>query len=813
MAEIIINEISQNYLYNVGDTSFATVALPITASWGPGLFAKLPEDITEDDLDALQWNHFTANQAGLDAFVTTYRSPTSVYRIAKDNSYQMAISLISAGYDVLVCRVGTGNKAKYDGDGLKVEAKYPGTFGNQIGVDVKLVNPATYNVIVYVIDVNGGKTAVENATITTELTSVSDSVIYIDEFESNYIIIETLEAVTDTKRLAGGTDYQYTDTTFDTLWAWYQKRYGEAYSDVEVEYASAKYPYANTQISSNPDKYRVDELSLASKYPGAFGNATNATLFQDRKFADDATLVYKYTVDEAVKLDKIDVTYYGSIAVEAYTTTLATTAFEGTGFYHTLTISHNSITDVEVSFVTNAEWATETIKYWENIDIPHTILSVTIEDGVVADEPVSTLPLTVSDDPTYILEVGNTDVSASEIIETLQFKINTIDDVDSKYISLEAINEEASEAADIPGSVTLSGVNPNSPTYANSEYALKLLSDHTADSVAAYKQAIYSLAFTAYDSLYDKLTYRFEAVITPGWDDQDISEIGGEFTKTPIISALHCKLMDVGFYSRCGTAFLDIPKALPRRFVWDDSTANPGYAQKLSKRTVIDDDGLYTTHSTLVVPWGQYTYAGTSKPATASPAFQALLIIRAMILNQSIQYWWCLPTNRSHNLKLGKFDYTIPAKLLKQWQQSTGVGVNCITSLPDLGNTLWGNSTLFDVPPATYQALADLSTRNLFNAVEDIVYRCGVSITFQYNNGQAYDKFYAGVTPLLDTMKNVGALKDYRVRMSQDIDSLGQVRARSVIGAVYLKLEGVVNDIKVDLVALPPQTDLNQFGE
>ena len=38
MAQITINEISQGYSYNIGTSSYATVALPITSSWGPGYF-------------------------------------------------------------------------------------------------------------------------------------------------------------------------------------------------------------------------------------------------------------------------------------------------------------------------------------------------------------------------------------------------------------------------------------------------------------------------------------------------------------------------------------------------------------------------------------------------------------------------------------------------------------------------------------------------------------------------------------------------------------------------------------------------------
>ena len=182
-----------------------------------------------------------------------------------------------------------------------------------------------------------------------------------------------------------------------------------------------------------------------------------------------------------------------------------------------------------------------------------------------------------------------------------------------------------------------------------------------------------------------------------------------------------------------------------------------------------------------------------------------------MTLNQTVQYEWALPTTRKHSLNLGKFDYTVPNKLLQSWQKSDGVGINVITNIPDIGNTVWGNSTLYEVPPATYQALANLSTRYLVNAVEDVVYRCGISITFQYNNEQAYNKFYAGVTPILDTMKNAGAIDDYYVRMAADINSLDQINANSVIGKIYLVVNGVINDIMVDLVACPPGTDLNQY--
>jgi hypothetical protein len=266
---------------------------------------------------------------------------------------------------------------------------------------------------------------------------------------------------------------------------------------------------------------------------------------------------------------------------------------------------------------------------------------------------------------------------------------------------------------------------------------------------------------------------------------------------------------------------IDIPKSCPRKYVWDTTQNNgvyQGYAQLLSNDRLgtayLDADSqLYATHAALFAPWGKYQYVGMGKQYTAPPSFLALLIQRAMILNQPIQYEWALPTNRTQNLKIGEMDYKTPKHILDTWQGESGVLVNAITEIPGMGTTVWGNATLFDIPPATYNALENLSTRYLVDAVKDIVYKCGLSITFQYNNNQAYSAFYAGVTPTLDTMKNVGAIEDYYVHMAADINGLDQVNANSVIGKVYLVINGAISKITVDLIALPPGTDLNQFAE
>ena len=610
MANITINEISSNYTYNIGTSTFATVALPITASWGPGFYDSNAAGISDDlMLEETTWQHFPATQSGLESFVSTYRGPAANYRLAEDYSYQMALTLITSGYDVLVCRLSPGTHAENtfnfkSGAKFTVKAKYPGTFGNSLLVTVAPVPnyKGVWNLVTYVIDASGVKVAVENKIFVFDIALSTDSILHISELSSDFCTFSVAGKVTET------------DTLEDTQ--------------------------------------------------------TNG-----------------------------------------------------------------------------------------------------------------------------ILLTGGTDKSAdAEVSEMMTDAINL---AKSRY--------GTDKGTDYIAALTALSKNPSL--------------DESKASNIRYMEWLYTKAIKVYDLLKDKLAYNPQRIISPGWDDQNIKGITGQDVpsgRLSEISPIHIKLMDVAYYSRCATSLLDIPRSLPRSGVYDTSNDTPGYAQMLARyipeNSTNDVNGsLYSTHSALFAPWGHYTYTGTSKQNIASPAFITLMVQRAMILNQTLQYEWALPTNRKHSLKLGKLDYNVPKKILDQWQSLEGVGVNVITTVPDLGTNLWGNSTLYEVPPATYQALANLSTRYLMNAVENVVYKCGINITFHYNNEQAYNMFYAGVTPLLDTMKNVGAIEGYYVKMAADIDKLDQVNANTVVGKIYLQVNGVINDIIVDLVALPPNVDLDQF--
>lgn len=602
--------------------------MPITSCWGPGLFDPATNGMDMGEaLETLQWEKFGATQEGLEAFVSTYRGPSSNYRSTNDYSYQLAMTLLTAGYDILTCRVCPGTKSEYElkfynddinstaseiqpDAKLSIKAKYAGTFGNNIRVscakknsrflvDGQVKSVDYWNLLVYVLDSAGVKTAVENLSFVFDREHTTDTLYHISEVTSNFI------------------DLIYTDVNLT-------------------------------------DDLKCCQAGLCALVDGS------------DDFASDTA---EKALSDAVKYATSRYTKFG------------------------VTNSANFLGELK--------------------------------------------------------KVNTTNVNKASAIRYNQFKM---------YGALEAM-----------------------------------------------------------EVLTDKLSYNFNRIMFAGWDDQDYTEFTDTVPETFDLSPAHLRLLDIAYRSRCGCAYIDIPKSLPRSLVWDDTEASGqvvGYAQRLSRYQPDNYDAdlnanLYSSHGALFAPWARYTYVGTTKQVEAAPSFLALMIERSMILNQSAQYEWALPSSRKHNIKVGKLDYKVPKHLLDNWQSTEGVSLNVITEIPDMGTILWGNSTLYEVPVATYQALANLSTRKLMNAVKDRVFKVGLGITFTYNNAEALASFVVGVSPLLDVMKTQGAIEDYKIVMSKDIKAEGRVNYNAIVGKIYLTVNGVINDISIDLVALPSDTDLS----
>jgi hypothetical protein len=636
MAKITINEISDNYTYNIGVNSFATVALPITSSWGPAVLdpatkynveitAQNGEEYFKKSVADNKWYRFPATPQGLDAFIATFRGPSSTYKINKDYSYQEAVTLLTSGYDILVCRVASGvgasgkmvvHAATADPATTErsfgVKASCVGTFGNNIKVKlsskkytVSLGGVATdkyyWNVVVFVAGVSGGMSAVENLNFVLSDPTDHELPDYIDvlaDVKSNFVTI------------ANNVSTPVLDTDAQTM-------YGTNF----------------------------DAVTLA-------GGADEMT--SDATPANDRTKAQLY-------------------ATLRYTSSGATT----------------------------------------------------------------------STYPTVLASLPTTDATKLKSVLAMEFN--------------------------------------------------------------------YTAAYYAYAQLQDKLQYNPNRIVSPGWDDQNFFNVSDSAPAQWVVSPLHKAIMDAAYYGRCGAGLLDIPLSCVQTVVKDYAIA---VSRTPAPNPLENNAPLYNTNFALFAPWGRYKLVGVSKMVHVSASLLALLISRAQILNQPIQYEWVLPTNKKHNLNIGELDYEVSTATLNEWQDiDEGVSINVIANIPGLGINVWGNSTLFEVPPATYQALANLSTRYLMNAIENVAYIVSLGITFTYSNSEALSSYVVGCSPILDTMKNVGAIEDYKIRANVDIDGNDHVNANTIIGKILVAVDGVVNDVVTDLYALPPNADLNQFGD
>lgn len=729
MAKIVVNEYSQSYTYNTGTGSYCEVALPIASCWGPcnAFSASLDYDVnTAVDM----WNHFDGTAAGLQEFVRTYGGPIANYRTYNDYSYYKALSLLSAGYDVLVQRISFGSNASLSNSTTVISAKYPGSFGNRISVQIK--SESTYFYIIVYVD----KGAVENIRFARDESVATEDIPVYTDIESNYITMSggsDFTVMNSSQQLTGGQDCAFGSQSTGDLESLYgvpEEDAAEKLTPSAVFQIPGQFP---TGAQGQPNPNVIGEL-MTAVHTDAGGQKS------DFIGTGDVPAAAQYAYASQVK--KFVNANINSYVVGGWAMKQLSTASPNLLVSNPAAKTAKGIGKVTISLSTSTSGT--------NVDVDVNFDDMTVKSnagGIFA--PVGS----IKDD-------------------------NSIEFL-TAFITSQNIQGYAGNTGFIAlaSKANISGLN-------------KLF----------FNQFMSRFACVAYRQLADKLAHSPNRMIYP-WDDLRMSELSDNVSLIPTeLSPTSVVMANIAANTRCATAYLDVPKDMK---VSDTKSYAEAFSASLG-----GSSSLLATNSAMFCPWGKYNYVTMSSSAEASPSFLTLLIQRSMIQNQSLQYEWMLPSSRTNTVKVSDMQYAPTTAYLNLWQAGSGASVNAIAKIPGLGTTLYGNSTLYDLPIATYQALSNLSTRLLFNAIKNRIFECGMAITFTYNNNDAYSAFYAGVTPLLDSMKNAGAIDGYRVQMSQDIDSFGTVNANSVVGKITLQVNGVINDITIDLVAIPSSQPL-----
>lgn len=342
-------------------------------------------------------------------------------------------------------------------------------------------------------------------------------------------------------------------------------------------------------------------------------------------------------------------------------------------------------------------------------------------------------------------------------------------------------------------------------------------SDQTALVRLYNQQLLYHSFYKCMTELTDPLNYDWDALFCGIADDQYVPKsyltAHPDFAMEYKVTKIMTKMVEVAAASKCGAALIGTPFGMPRGIQTSSGTSIVRTGALKFKDDLSAALGtVYSTFGEVVGPWCRTTLALSGANAWICPELAHLLLIINSAGVGGINKWWMVPAGMLGSGIVHSPEYKIKKAYLDLIQDhDEGVCLNPLMAVPGKGFTCFGNSTLWNKPLGTYNALQNLSTRFLTNRVKQRIWDTALQILFKYNNEDAYSHFYAGLSPLLDEMRSVGALTGneynpwgYRIIMNPDIINLDRINANTVIGKVELAVTGVIDTVDVDLFLLPP---------
>lgn len=425
----------------------------------------------------------------------------------------------------------------------------------------------------------------------------------------------------------------------------------------------------------------------------------------------------------------------------------------------------------------------------------------------------------------YLESIKIETANASQIIVGAEFIDSLIGGYD--YNNNPPLDTSSTKEAEIKAMIQARlGTNYSSVSFYN--YIVDMIGDPSASTPVPAKvsadevvqiwnqQRVINNAWSMFSELTDPICYDWDCVFLATRDDQYIpkswiaEQVASNSTYVPTyaVTQLQLDLAKIAAQSKCGCAFNGEPFNMPRGSADTVATGAVAYKDQLSAKLT----DVYSTYAELVGPWCKTTLPINGTDSWICPEMaHLLLIINAQGIG-GINKWWMVPAGMTSTGVVHTPEYKIKKAYLDMIQNhDEGVCLNPLMEVPGKGFTCFGNSTLWNKPLGTYNALQNLSTRLLCNRVKQRIWDVALQILFKYNNENAYSHFYAGLSPLLDEMRSVGALTGneynplgYQIIMNPDIINLDKINANTVIGKVYLAVTGVIDTVDVDLFLLPP---------
>lgn len=782
MPRINITENSDTYSYQTRPDAFGVIATPICAIWGPTY------DATDEDNNP-DWQYFQAGFKGTTEFVRTFRGPNKTLG-AREKSYDYVLKLLAAGYDVLVKRCdGFGRRSSYtlydtreSSTSAVAEALYPSAPPAVSGYSFSGASVTVTGKPELGGSINGLYMSFERTSPIPadwkKATRVTGNILIYYQDNSQGDNRTLLEKVPVVFTQPAPTFKDKTDASVDS-----GKITEVTFSPVTVPISTSAYitqavfkavsvmpaPTADSlhAIFSGGAEASGLNIKFKAKYPGSYGNQLKVRIKSD--------------VDEnGNPIAQIEV-------------------FDRNGFYtnNDKIMSTDSLLE-QIPVALSEQGATDNRPYITEAISEYLGYIVTTGSVSRIIAPGSTKVFSMyggTDSPT----VGNTDTSEGYI--------------PASEIELENILNLAKARFYTGTSAYLSYIQNVHSSLTQSE-KIQLWS---------FQKCMLNV-MGMIPELTDPFVYDWDAVFCGIQDDQYIPKSyidkrAENHEETDVdfeVTRIHYLLFEVASQSKCGAAIVGTPFGM-KRGTWVPSSKCGTGAVEFKNSLSLTLGPTLSTYGEVVGPWCRSTLPLNGKNTWVCPELAHLLLIISKKTDDGVRYWWLPPAGMNGSGIVYAPEYKIKKHYLDIIQNhEEGVCLNPLMNVPGKGFTCFGNSTLWDKPLGTYNALQNLSTRFLCNRVKQGIWNAALEILFRYNNNEAYTHFYALLSPLLDTMRSVGALNStpknplgYRIVMNPDIINLDHINANTVIGRVELAVQGVIDTVNVDLFLLPP----NYFEE
>lgn len=877
MPRINIYEHSETYSFQTKNNSYATVAFPIAAIWGP-TFVEGDEDANPD------WVHFSAGFRGTTDFVSTFRGANK-YLGAREKSYDYALKLLASGYDILVKRVdGLGEKSHNSLYVVPIGSTEPTPAADTLMLYPDMMTTptaASYKNIPYRFYIPRD-TLVGGRIVWDWGMPDPDSTLRYKVFLAVY------DPVTNRyKTVHGSIPNQFKISAKSTTAIDTKKPLIVAFGKPEVLTTQIKPTNSTVIVGNKPERGKKVTVS-GTVQVSVF--ASDGTVLERRNITITETSTYvpgMAAMNGTITVDSVLAPDFTYIQLESIPALLSLKA-----------VSDNSISNIYSSTSDDSDLGLFTVRLgsaWT--DRPSGNHDILYAEGVAASIPSTTqlirfqakFPGSFGNNLKVRIKcglnsdgfkIGTVEVfdnngynnNPNEIVPTDQLLeiVSVAFDEDAATDNRPLITEATFSNLDSPSFIVYSsganispseyptGVQVTSLIYGTdyattlpdgeeitvddvkaivaerfptdsqfydyiNRIATKYATDEPDALVRLYNQQImYSRFYKTVDELTDPIVYDWDALVQGIADDQYVPqsflEANGDKSANPFymeyeVSTLVTKMIEVAANSKCGAALIGTPFGMPRGIQTGTGSSAVKTGALKYKDSVSQAVGpTYSTFGEVVGPWCKTTLALSGANSWIAPEIAHLLLIINAKGVGGQNKWWMVPAGMLGTGVVHTPEYKIKRHYLDLIQNhDEGVCLNPLMEVPGKGFTCFGNSTLWDKPLGSYNALQNLSTRFLTNRVKQRIWDTALQILFRYNNEDAYSHFYAGLSPLLDEMRAVGALTGneynpwgYRIIMNPDIINLDRINANTVIGRVELAVTGVIDTVDVDLFLLPP---------